>query len=462
MKRKELHAAVKRLASLALALVFVAAFAPFFGAARAEGDVAEPTQAFIVNADGTESEISAEELEALRSNSVPVVPRDIEVVVADDIVDAGDLSLAAEENVIDITPEDAGAPVAEANESVLEGGNTLLLGRPSFDDAEGAYTNATIVQNVTVSTSGKKVIVKGTINAPHYFYGLYVDKTLVSAVTGSTVNVTINMSDFATGYHTVWLAVVEGAGSTTAIDMIYKKYVAFNTLSERPTYNGVFEVYSTYFTYAPYDMAMHNMADKLYLQYSSDGGKTWKTSGYMQANMIQLYISQKYEISGLQPKTTYKTRIRYGKVVTYTSDQLGDGESYFFGGPVLNTTTIKTGSATKPAIKSVRCKAVHVRYHKVRHYGQYTGVYLYTERFYTCKIKVIVRLKKKPGTKGLWIGTKWAKGNKKTYSKTFAIYPNYFAQRPRGHYKYTVTIRSGQSKKWGGYSPSVTKTKKLS
>ena len=160
--------------------------------------------------------------------------------------------------------------------------------------------------------------------------------------------------------------------------------------------------------------------------------------------------------------TIDKTRIRYGQVVTYSTDVAGDGKSYFFGGPVLNTTTIKTGSDTKPAVKSITAKAVNVRYHAVRHYGQYTGVYLYTEKFYTCKIRVTVKLKKKPGTAGMFINGKWVKGNKKTYTKTFSPYPNYYFSHPRGSGKFTVTLRTGQSKKWGGYSPTVSRTKKLS
>ena len=89
-------------------------------------------------------------------------------------------------------------------------------------------------------------------------------------------------------------------------------------------------------------------------------------------------------------------------------------------------------------------------------------------RYYTCNLKVTVKLKKKPGTKGLWITlhdgfgqTKWVKGNKKTYTATFKPYPNYFAKKPKGHYKYKVTVQSGQSKSWGGYSPAWSKNKKL-
>ena len=120
----------------------------------------------------------------------------------------------------------------------------------------------------------------------------------------------------------------------------------------------------------------------------SGQSKTWSRSGYMRSNMIKLMIEQSYKLSGLKPGTSYRTRIRYGTFVTYSTDYAGDGKSHFFGGPVLRTTTIKTGAATRPPIKSVKAKAYNVKYHKVKHYGYYTGVYLYTEKFYTCKIKI--------------------------------------------------------------------------
>ncbi len=217
-----------------------------------------------------------------------------------------------------------------------------------------------------------------------------------------------------------------------------------------PTYNGVFDVYSTYFNYYPYNMAFENTGGmsiwgsnkKLVLEYSSDG-VNWATTGYMSANFIELAVQQGYEISGLTPDTTYWTRIRYADESTY-----------------LNTTRIKTGKAAAPKVKSVTAKAVNVKYRKVRHY--WYGVYMYTEKFYTCKVKVTVKLKKKPGTPGIYINDEWVGGNKKTYTKTFTPYPNYFFKNPRHRKKFTVSIKSAQSRDWGGYSPVWSKIKKLS
>ena len=209
------------------------------------------------------------------------------------------------------------------------------------------------------------------------------------------------------------------------------------------------------------------------MEYSSDGGATWQRSGYMKYNLITTASNQGYTISGLKAKTTYRTRILYGEYVTYQTDVGGDGQSYFFGGPVLNTTTIKTGSSTKPKIKSVTLKATKVKHHKLRWPGYYNVVggsvfwhSSYVEKFYTAKVKVTVTLKSKPGTNGVFISllgqTKWLKGNKKKYTVTITPTYNYWVKNPHsGKYKLTVQVCSGQSKDWGGFSPVVSKNKKV-
>ena len=102
--------------------------------------------------------------------------------------------------------------------------------------------------NININQSGSTVTVSGTINAPYSFYGLFVDLTLVAPVTGSSVNESINMNQFDTGYHTVSLAIIKGS-DTTIMDLIGRKYMSSNTIAARPTYYGKFQVYSNYFTY---------------------------------------------------------------------------------------------------------------------------------------------------------------------------------------------------------------------
>ena len=356
----------------------------------------------------------------------------------------------------------------ETVSAAFDAENPVETSGKRYGNAGSVYTQSTPVHssyyNVNITQSGSVVSVQGTVSAPYAFYGLFVDTTRVAEVTGYSVNSSIDMNSFATGYHTVTLglAYYPPQGNPSFVELIGRKYMVSNTIYERPDANGRFEVYSNYFNYYPYNVGYQNSAGDLYLEYSADKGKTWKRSGYMRSNLIQLLPTQGYKIGGLKAKKVYKTRIRYGTYVTYSTSYEGDGIQYFFGGPVLNTTTIKTGASVKPPIKSVTAKAVNVKYHKIRHYGKYTGVYLYTEKFYTCKVRVTVVMKKKPGTKGLFINNRWLKGNRLSYTTTFTPYPNYYSKHPRGRGRFSLSIMSGQNKSWGGYSPVWSKTKRLS
>lgn len=233
-----------------------------------------------------------------------------------------------------------------------------------------------------------------------------------------------------------------------------------------PNYNGSFEAYSTYFNYAPFTLGGGNnpnwltsfYSPRLYMEYSADGGKTWNKSGYMQYNSITSISSQRYRIGGLKPNTWYKTRIYYG-------DAYGNRIS-----PYRDTTTFKSGMSSKPAIKKVTAKAVNVKFHKTTRPGYYywTGYsYIWMKpvkmRYYTYNVKVTVRLKKKPGTAGIWVNGRWLPGNKKKYTTKFKIaYPyNMSVKKPRGRVKYTVSVQTGQSKAYGGYSPTWKKRMKL-
>ena len=331
--------------------------------------------------------------------------------------------------------------------------------------------------NLTITSSGNMAVINGTISSPWSAAAVYVDGVQVSELSGTVrkfTNYSFNLSSYVgTGYHTVMVVVrYKKTDGSYTVDLVGKKRMICNTITDRPNSNGVFDVYSSYFNYYPYG-SFGNSAGNLYMEYSANGGRSWQRSGYMKYNMITTASSQGYKIGGLKAKTTYRTRIRYGTYATYLKDNGGDGKSYFFGGPVLNTTTIKTGSSTKPKIKSVTLKATKVKYHKLRWPGYYNVVggsvfwhNSYVEKFYTAKVKVTVKLKKKPGTNGVFISllgqTKWKKGNKKKYTVTFTPTYNYWVKNPRsGKYKLQVQVYSGQNSSWGGYSPVYSKKKKV-
>ena len=469
--------ALVRIVSFVISAAVLIAFMPFlYGEAFAAEDFngnssekynGEKTRTFEVMDDGTEVEVDM-------SKYYPqmIDPESIEngIVIEEDTSDtdaAGD---------IDITEADAaeGSAVAGADEETSQ--EPVMLTSVSADlldagiitdDARGigieeSGIEESIIEEVPADAysvqstrKGDIITYTGYIKSPYRFGNMYLDGTNIKlgSINSSSISYSIDMSYFDVGYHTVKLEVINSSTGALA-DYIWQTYIpVYPTI--KPDSKGSIEAYSTYIRFWPYSFGTNSQA-KLYMEYKPASSKKWKRSGYMTSNMVVSYYNQVYKIKGFKQNKKYNTRIRYGVDATYNLD----GKTYTFFGPALKTGTFKTGKSKKPAIKSLRARAVSVKYHKVRHY--YYGVYLYTEKFYTCKVKVIAKLKKKPGTKGIIVNGRYLKGNKKTYTTTFNPYPNYHTRHPRGRAKYTVNLYSYQSKKYGGYSPTYSKTKKLS
>ena len=413
----------------------------------------------------------------------------------DEIVIDG-LETASEFEDISNANEAEEAKKADENGADVEASNVVdnfeikKRGASIYDVPSGAYNVA--INGVSGGFSIEGYIANAYTKKPYYYvFGkLFVDGKEVKNFTGATSisKQSFSLSQFGTGYHTAFLQLYN-SNTGDLVRLIFKEYLYYNGITDRPTYNGVFDVYSSAFNYYPYNMALENQSGTLYMEYKPSKSGTWLRTGSMKANLIKLYIEQGYTISGLKANTVYNSRIRYGGYATYTRlnpenfgltlaqfqaifatqrTYLGDGKSYFFGGPVLNTTTFKTGKSKKPAVKSISVKAVNVKYHKHRVQGHYewTGysyvwIGAYTEKYYTCKYKVTVKLKKKPGTAGIVVNGKYLKGNKKVYTTKLTPYPNYFTKRPPKGMKLKVQVRSYQSKSYGGFSPIYTKTKKV-
>ena len=236
------------------------------------------------------------------------------------------------------------------------------------------------------------------------------------------------------------------------------------SITDKPTYKGKFDVYSKYFFFYPYSSGWSNNKYDLYLEYKFKGGKKWKRTKAMRYNMVKLPTEQAFKFKGLKPYRKYNARIRYG-----TTETNSKGQSKVIFGPSKYSLTFKSGTKRKVRIKKITVKAVNIKFHKVRHpgYWNYVGGYAfwhapYTEKFYTYKIKVTVKLKKKPSAKGLWINGKYRKGNKKKYTVKFSPYPNYSAKRPpKGFKKFKLAISSYQNKKYGGFAPLLVTKRKV-
>lgn len=113
-------------------------------------------------------------------------------------------------------------------------------------------------------------------------------------------------------------------------------------------------------------------------------------------------------VKNLKPFTTYKFRTQ-----AYANGAIGTPS---------DVVTLKTGSAVKPAVKSI--KIVQKKKMKVRGWtspGHWSGDYwyppIYHKPYTWTKYKVKVTLKKKvPKIGGMRIGDTWTKGNKKSYT----------------------------------------------
>ena len=104
----------------------------------------------------------------------------------------------------------------------------------------------------------------------------------------------------------------------TCLPFMTEKANAETTLPQ-PDYDGGFEVYSTYFNYAPFGAGSLNnpwawtrfYSPLVYMEYSADG-VNWSRTGYMQCESVSGPLAARYRIGGLRPGTVYKTRIYYG------------------------------------------------------------------------------------------------------------------------------------------------------
>ena len=202
---------------------------------------------------------------------------------------------------------------------------------------------------------------------------------------------------------------------------------------------SMYEVYSTYFFFNP--GLNYNADTRTYMEYRKAGDKTWKTY-----DTAMLYM-QDYTIEGLKPNTKYQTRLYFKSIWSDDTSEYS------------NTVSFKTGPKKKPPVKSASVKAKNVKKHKATAYGAYTGLPLGKYNYYTYKLKITVKFKKKITEPYVFINGKRYKGGKKSYTYTTGKLRKDY-NKPKGD-KYTVYVYTGNSAKWGGYSLLWQKTYKI-
>lgn len=440
----------KRLIAVTLSLVVAVTFIPLLGdAAFAEGE------------DAGEQDTS------------------VDVLVDDNDADAADDSSQIDA-VEDETPEEVTPPAAEISDEVIFEQDAvaaddndvtdtdvtsagILSTLKQFDFEKKVSASATNLCDVTVKRSGSSITVNAKFNKGYKdegsgitysqsnlrFKEIYFDandKTVFGKNTyrNSVTNEVINLSNVGgTGYHQINLGIYGYNTSTKKYDKLGFTPNSWSAVYRvgifaAPSASGNIAVYHNYLDYmSPVDGNLINY--KLFLEYN---GKVYGPMSYLQSA----------KITGLAPNSNYGIISYYG---VYK-----DG-SWFTGkeeGRYRSLGTYRTGVGTTPQIKSVKVKATKVKKKTQKVYGYYTGLYLGKRKYYRYSIKITVKLKKAPGTNGIWINGKKFKGNKKKYTVKLGPYTNY--SKPKGK-KFTVMIYSYYNNSYGGYSPMYRTVKKV-
>ena len=429
----------KRLIAVTLSLMVAVTFIPLLGDA-----------AFAESEDGVDSNSGASSEILTEQDGFNDAEQPSEVPDAD-------LPESESENDADIISDDSEDTIAEQSDTINKSDTTEsdveklpVLGNSSEIKAFASNN----VYTLTVTRKGSSLVLNGSFvgsykynnttytKAKMVFGEVFVDGKYVGTCSykNKLSNLVISLSSVgSTGYRAVNINVygVNSDNTRTGLwstDDIYYRVGIFAT----PSANGSIAVYHNYLDYmSPVDGNLINY--KLFLEYN---GRVYGPMSYLQSA----------KITGLAPNSNYGIISYYG---VYK-----DG-SWFTGkeeGRYRNLGTYRTGVATTPKIKSIKVKATKVKKKTQKVYGYYTGLYLGKRKYYKYSIKITVKLKKAPGTNGIWINGKKFKGNKKKYTVKLGPYTNY--SKPKGK-KFTVMIYSYYNNSYGGYSPMYRTVKKV-
>lgn len=461
MNRKERKALYARLLSLALAVAVAVTFTPLLGSSAfaedgsgsASESVTEITDDTIVN-----ENLSKEELQEIERQIEEGIEAENESLdAASDSLPAtipefiGEYDESSDDSGVDQNTEESEPGKGAEADSDSENSSVCLSSSSSVRAMADLSASAVDYQiNASPNYTSAQVNIAASVSSSYRIGNFYVFNTkpfssasyksiVYRTNSAGSVNINIPMRSHSTGYYYVGFELLNKDGSSTNMIVFYDNSIYFNYISAVPDTSGSYEVYHNYFTYMKL-VDPNLITNRLYLEYSTNG-TNWRAFGPM------TYASS-YSFGGLKPNKKYRIRFYYGR----------DTASGFLKGPYSAVKIIKTGKGKKPKIKSVTVKATKVKKHTVRRYGYYTGVYLGKYYYYSYNLKITVRLKKKPGTKGIYINGVKKKGNKKKYTMTIKNCSAY--SRPRGK-KFKVYVYSYQNASYGGYSPLYSKNKKV-
>lgn len=298
--------------------------------------------------------------------------------------------------------------------------------------------------SVSLTKSTGIAAVKGRVTGDQ-FDSLYVDGSYVSSFSGSK---SLNMKDYSVGLHTIYATLKNHPD----VKVYYSKAVPTYIYSKSSNKLSYFKVGHNYFIYS-YGGSSYSKDYNcgLMLEYRKKGSKKWK-KGYGPYS-----TSTSVKMTKMKSGKKYQVRTYFAKAFTY------GGKKYLIKGAdtgkISKAVTFKTGGK-KLKVKSVKIKKAR-QFSTTSSYTLwiYIGNYGYprtiTNTYWYTEFEITVKLKKKPGAKGIYIGNKPVKGNKKTYKTTMTL------EGKRKGKKERFELCSYQSTTYKGYSPSVFKKVKV-
>ncbi len=490
MKKKRTEHLGKKLLSVILALAVCVSFVPAFGAvAYAEEETPdsvlgnEVVDMQEIDGQGIDGqEVDEQDVNEDGNIEINLDGKDVEIPTDGTEVelDAEDLGLDAEgaieeepENIVNVDElaQDTsdGEEATEVEEVIADGQDESLGAGSSFSSLAKNCTYPKQAIKYTYNVKTDTVTLSGSVKAPWLILGIFVvekgninNLKKVKEYSGGTrsINYSFSMKEYPIGYHSVAIYVVNPNDSNqdTNQDILYRNYVP-NNIYIKPSNRATFyEVYSKYIFYKGKNFygSQNYEQCELFLDYKAPGGK-WKGPTYIPGNNTA--------IGGFSPNKNYQFRTFYRLKTSYTPVN-GKAKTYYFDGRatgcVSPVVTCKTGFGALP-IKSVKVKAYKVKKRKHKYWssyyynGWYTGGWV-KEKYYTYKLKITVKMKKKPGVQGVVINGKTIKGNKKKYTAKFGTYTS--LKKPK-KLKCNVTVYGYINGTYKGYSYMYSKKKKI-
>ena len=336
-----------------------------------------------------------------------------------------------------------------------DAGKYLSFLTDSVNNEDTHYNNNTSDIKIPGSSLGISLDIKtgilkvtGVTNLPgRTFDKLYVDgQQETDSFTRNYFSYNLDTKKYSIGSHS--LKAILSDGNTVNYPYQIPTYIY-----AKPSIKaGQMRTWNNYFTFKA--GLVPAKYDGIVISFRPKGGKAW-TSGDPRKASGWACSYETCKFTGLKANTVYEVRAFYTKNLdgkNYSPLGLGTNTAY------SNTIIIKTGPAAKPPVKSIKITKAKIKKSKLKgkwYWDNGKLKYLKARTVYKTSFKVTVTMKKKPGVKGIFIGDKKIKGNKKKYTAQFTV-----DGKMKGK-KVNVSVRTYGNDSYGQLSPIYAKKVKV-